>query len=199
MSDHSVSTQATAKRAQILQAAVRLITRDGLGQVKSSIVAREAGVSVGLVHYHFATLDVLIREAFMFADAITLRAMADAAQEAESGREEIELRLFTWLERSEEFEQAWKIWGEFWHAARQQGDIRTLLHTLWDEWLQLIIEVVDRGKQDGSIPARVQSSDAARRLAALLESLGQQLTTGLVTVGDARRLLRGAMDMEFQQ
>jgi TetR/AcrR family transcriptional repressor of bet genes len=188
---------AKSNRALILDAAVRLIGRDGVAQVKSAVVAKEAGVSVGLVHYHFATLDLLAREAFLYADAITIRAMAEAASAATSGREEIDLRLFPWLEGTEEFQQAWEIWGEFWHASRHDDEVRALLRDAWEEWVQLIAEAIDRGKLDGSIGPSVESVDTARRLATLLESLGQQLTTGLIAPDDARGLLRGAIEREF--
>lgn len=197
MSEHSVRTEVKSNRALILDAAVRLIGRDGVAQVKSATVAKEAGVSVGLVHYHFATLDQLAREAFLYADAIAIRAMAEAAGAATSGREEIDLRLFPWLDAAEEFEQAWETWGEFWHAARHDDDVRALLHDCWEEWVQLIVEAIERGRRDGSIGADVDAADAARRLAALLESLGQQLTTGLIAPQDARALLRGAITKEF--
>jgi TetR/AcrR family transcriptional repressor of bet genes len=188
---------AKSNRALILEAAVRVIGRDGVAQVKSAVVAKEAGVSVGLVHYHFATLDQLAREAFLYADAITIRAMAEAASSASSGRQEIDLRLLPWLEGTEEFEQAWEIWGEFWHASRHDDEVHALLRDAWDEWVQLIAEAIERGRVDGSIPQSVQPVEAARRLAALLESLGQQLTIGLITGEDARGLLRGAIEREF--
>jgi AcrR family transcriptional regulator len=186
-----------SNRALILDAAVRVIGRDGVGAVKSAAVAREAGVSVGLVHYHFTTLEQLAREAFLYADAITIRAMAEAANAAESGREEIALRLFPWLEGTDEFRQAWEVWGEFWHAGRHDEEVRALLHGAWVEWVQLIAEAIDRGKRDGSIAVAVESLASARRLAALLESLGQQVTTGLVSLEDARDLLRGALEREL--
>jgi AcrR family transcriptional regulator len=199
LSEHSVRTEAKSNRALILDAAVRLIGRDGVAQVKSAVVAKEAGVSVGLVHYHFATLDQLAREAFLYADAITIRAMAEVAGAAANGREEIDLRLFAWLDATEEFEQAWEIWGEFWHVSRHDDEVRALLHDAWEEWVQLIAEAIERGRSDGSIGADVDALDAARRLAALLESLGQQLTTGLIAPHDARGLLRGAIQREFPQ
>ena len=186
-----------SNRALILDAAVRLIGRHGVGAVKSAGVAREAGVSVGLVHYHFTTLEQLAREAFLYADAITIRAMAEAAGAAESGREEIELRLFLWLEEADEFEQAWEVWGEFWHAGRHDDEVRDLLSESWAEWVQLIADAIDRGKRDGSIAPAVETLASARRLAALLESLGQQVTTGLASLGDARDLLRGALEREL--
>ena len=86
-----------------------------------------------------------------------------------------------WLEGTEEFEQAWEVWGEFWHASRHDEQVRALLRDAWDEWVQLIAEAIDRGRMDGSIPRSVDPVEAARRLAALLESLGQQLTVGLIT------------------
>jgi TetR/AcrR family transcriptional repressor of bet genes len=201
LSEHSVSQSASAEaksnRALILDAAVRLIGREGVAQMKSAAVAKEAGVSVGLVHYHFATLDLLAREAFLYADAITIRAMAEAASSAKSGREEIDLRLFPWLEGTTEFQQAWEVWGEFWHSSRHDEEVRTILNDAWEEWIQLIAEAIERGKADGSISAAVEPADAARRLAALLESLGQQLTMGLIAPEDARGLLRGAIEREF--
>ncbi|MBN1527521.1 MAG: TetR family transcriptional regulator C-terminal domain-containing protein [Thermoleophilaceae bacterium] len=199
MSEHSVRTPATANRALILDAAVRVIGRDGVAQLKSAVVAREAGVSVGLVHYHFDTLDQLAREAFLYADAITLRAMAEAASSSASGREEIDARLFPWLGGSDEFDQAWEVWGEFWHVSRHDEDVRAILRESWDEWVQLIAEAVDRGRRDGSIAEDARPQDAARRLAALLESLGQQLTMELITAEDARGLLRGAIEREFPE
>jgi TetR/AcrR family transcriptional repressor of bet genes len=205
LSEHSVRAGAgtaipaepKSSRALILDAAVRLIGRDGVAQVKSAAVAKEAGVSVGLVHYHFATLGQLAREAFLYADAITLRAMAEAVGAAASGREEIDLRLLAWLDASDEFQQAWEIWAEFWHASRHDDEVRALLHDCWEEWVELIAEAVERGRRDGSIASGIDPVDAARRLAALLESLGQQLTTGLIAPRDARRLLRGAIEMEL--
>jgi AcrR family transcriptional regulator len=197
LSEHSVRTDAKSNRALILDAAVRVIGREGVARLKSAVVAKEAGVSVGLVHYHFDTLEQLGREAFLYADAITIRAMAEAASAAESGRQEIDLRLLPWLEGTEEFQQAWEIWGEFWHASRHDEEVRALLRDAWEEWVQLIAEAVDRGQLDGSIAATVDSVEAARRLAALLESLGQQLTTGLMAPDDARGLLRGAIEREF--
>jgi AcrR family transcriptional regulator len=133
LSEHSVSAATAAKsnRGLILDAAVRLIGRNGVAQVKSAVVAREAGVSVGLVHYHFATLDQLAREAFLYADAIAIRAMAEAASAATSGRDEIDRRLFPWLEGTDEFQQAWEIWGEFWHASRHDEAVRAMLHDSW--------------------------------------------------------------------
>jgi AcrR family transcriptional regulator len=186
-----------SKRALILDAAVRVIGRDGVAQVKSAVVAKEAGVSVGLVHYHFATLDELAREAFLYADAITLRAMTESASTAASGRDEVDRLLFPWLEGTTEFGQAWEVWAEFWHASRHDREVRALLRTAWDEWVQLLAEAIEHGRSDRSVASTVVAVDAARRLVSLLESLGQQIITELMEPEDARGLLRGAIEREL--
>ena len=42
-------------RDKILAAAAECIVRDGLAQVRMAGIARAAGVSSGLLHYHFDT------------------------------------------------------------------------------------------------------------------------------------------------
>jgi AcrR family transcriptional regulator len=47
-------------RTRILAAAADCIVRDGLVNVRMAAIARTAGVSSGLLHYHFATKDQLL-------------------------------------------------------------------------------------------------------------------------------------------
>ena len=49
-------------RTRILEAAVDCIVRDGLAQVRMASIARTAGVSSGLLHYHFDTKELLFGE-----------------------------------------------------------------------------------------------------------------------------------------
>lgn len=52
-----------ASRRAIVQAAIRVLSRDGLAAVTHRAVATEAGVSVALTTYHFGTLDDLLAAA----------------------------------------------------------------------------------------------------------------------------------------
>ncbi len=86
-------------RQNVLEAALRLIAREGLGAVRMRAVAEEAGVSLGVTTYHFATRSDLLSAAFEFhllqtdaaggefseqfatawqADSITLDELSDA-------------------------------------------------------------------------------------------------------------------------
>jgi TetR/AcrR family transcriptional regulator, cholesterol catabolism regulator len=51
------------RQARILEAAVGLLARDGISGVSMRAVAREAGVALGLVNYHFDDKTSLIRAA----------------------------------------------------------------------------------------------------------------------------------------
>ena len=55
--------EAPQGRERLLDAAVRLIAREGIDNVRIARIATEAGVSAGLVHYHFASRDALLEEA----------------------------------------------------------------------------------------------------------------------------------------
>ena len=56
-------SDAPSARERILDAAVRLIAREGIDDVRIARIATDAGVSAALVHYHFASRDALLAEA----------------------------------------------------------------------------------------------------------------------------------------
>jgi AcrR family transcriptional regulator len=60
-------------RAALLAAAARVMDRDGMRGLTYRSVAREAGVSHGLVRHHFGSRDALIREAVLDLAARSLQ------------------------------------------------------------------------------------------------------------------------------
>src|SRR5688572_1444836 len=81
------------RSTSILQATVRVIAAEGLECVTHRRVAEEAGVSLGLTTYYFASRDDLIREAFRYYAAQTLATLAAAGREhrARSAAELVDL------------------------------------------------------------------------------------------------------------
>ena len=78
--------QASAEaRSRILAAAAEVIVRDGLAQVRMASIARAAGVSAGLLHYHFDTKELLFGEVLRYSHArsaeLNQRALADAGDD----------------------------------------------------------------------------------------------------------------------
>lgn len=62
-------------REALLEAVVRVVVRDGPSGVSYRAVAKEAGVTHGLVHYYFGTKDEMVSEAYVWALETELRAM----------------------------------------------------------------------------------------------------------------------------
>lgn len=54
---------ATERRADLIQAAIRVATREGLAATTTRRIAEEAGISVGIVHYCFRSKEELLHEA----------------------------------------------------------------------------------------------------------------------------------------
>ena len=69
MSVPDTVTPATERSVRILEAACRVIVRDGAHGLRMAGVAKEAGVSKALVHYYFATRQELLRSAFAFSES----------------------------------------------------------------------------------------------------------------------------------
>src|SRR5260370_41640560 len=63
---HTVVEQG-GRVAGILDAACRVIVREGAHGLRMASVAQEAGVSKALVHYYFTTRRELLRSAFAFS------------------------------------------------------------------------------------------------------------------------------------
>lgn len=66
-------------RATIVAATLRVLRDEGIGSLTHRAVAREAGVSLALTTYHFATKENLIAEALNLAAAETLEGLREAA------------------------------------------------------------------------------------------------------------------------
>ncbi len=75
----------TDRIAAILEAACRVIARDGAHGLHMQAVADEAGVSKALVHYYFATRQELLRRAFASRRAGPRRRRRGAARRARHG------------------------------------------------------------------------------------------------------------------
>lgn len=60
----SAATSSTAStRDRLIDAAFRVVAREGLEAASVKVIAAEAGVTAGLVHYHFATKEAMLEAA----------------------------------------------------------------------------------------------------------------------------------------
>ena len=81
-----------SKYDRILAAAASVIAEQGLANVRMAGIARAAGVSSGLLHYHFDTKEQLFAEVLTYSsrlsDAITERALERASDQPAGTKKE---------------------------------------------------------------------------------------------------------------
>ena len=67
------------RRAEILAAARRVVLERGLANTRVADIAKATDVSGGLIHYHFATKDILLTEMMRAASTDDIRKLHDIA------------------------------------------------------------------------------------------------------------------------
>ncbi|EHN12783.1 Transcriptional regulator TetR family [Patulibacter medicamentivorans] len=173
-------------RDALLEAATRVIARDGFRGLTYRAVAQEAGVTHGLVSYHFGSRDALVHETL----AALARASIDGASLVpDSGRLEDLARDLVTVAREAPDAQAAQF--ELTLEARRRPALRPEVRALYDGYVDAIAQAL--------ATADVPADPALARLvfAALDGLMLQQLVfedeeETQAALGALRRLLQGA-------
>ncbi len=80
-------------RQRLLRAAAQLIAERGWNGVSTRLVAEQAGVTAGLVHYHFASLQSLLADAALASIREALGGVAEVFAQAGTPEEILDLVL----------------------------------------------------------------------------------------------------------
>lgn len=88
-STNTQESSGPARRAQILAAAVAVFSRQGFASASIKDIAREAGVAPGLVHYYFASKEILVLDAIDAIEGGLLALWITVAGDAEDPLERI--------------------------------------------------------------------------------------------------------------
>ena len=181
----------------ILEAACRVIVREGAHGLRMASVADEAKVSKALVHYYFATRQELLRHAFAFSEERWHTAANAELAVVSTGAARVERMLLVGVEPDLAFSEQRALWNEVWSSLRSDDELRPLVERSYRVWLGRVVDLIEEGQADGSIPAAVESTPAGWRLAAVADGLDSLLYLGLVDREQARELMRGAFAREI--
>jgi len=197
--DDSVSTVSppSERVVAILEAACRVIVREGAHGLRMAAVAAEAGVSKALVHYYFATRRDLLRGAFSWSEERWRAALADRLAAVETGAERVEQALLMSVDPAEPFAGHRALWNEVWSSLRFDDELRPLVESSYRTWLDRLAELVREGRADGSIDGRVDPVETAWRLAALGDGIDSVLYLELLARKQAQALLRNGIRLEL--
>ncbi|HUY60830.1 MAG TPA: TetR/AcrR family transcriptional regulator [Candidatus Dormibacteraeota bacterium] len=169
------------RRREILEAAVTVMSRRDLAEVRLADVAREAGTTPGLVIYYFGSKYRMLTEGLAFAQSRFHSKML-AALDAEAGAGTRLLRL---LELSccagplaspqfrQEWWEDWVLWLKVYGLAVNNPEVAEQRLALERRWHQTLAEVVQAGQASGEF-APVDPVAFTLRLSAFLDGLAIQ-------------------------
>jgi AcrR family transcriptional regulator len=164
------------RREQIVAATVRCLAREGYTRLTMKKVAREAGVSQGILHYYFAGKRAIL--------ASTLEAVSRdldrrvAAAQSRTGRDpaaRLRALVRACLETAVSRPEVWVVFVEFWGEMLHDRRLRTLNAGVYDRTRRLIARLIGEGTRAGRFRA-VHPVRAAAVVLGLVDGVSLQLT-----------------------
>jgi AcrR family transcriptional regulator len=164
------------RRAQMLTAALEVISERGYADTRIADVAERAGVSPALVIYYFKTKDQLLTEAIRrYEDAwyeVGQRRMAELPTAAARIEEIVAMSCLP--EADPEPGSSWQLWLDFWAQAARNDEVATVRRKSDERWRDEIAGLVLSGQAAGEF-REVDARGFAVTLTALLDGLTVQI------------------------
>ena len=163
-------------RARILDAAVKLIAREGINDVRIARIAMEAGVSASLLHYHFASRDALLAEALEHSYELAGDIRTAASEEAVPAAEHLRWMIDQCLPAPGSLHDDWMLWVELWLHAARRPELRPTAARLYARMHAWFAEAIATGEERGefTVDDRERTID---RLLALIDGYGIRTLT----------------------
>ena len=135
--------QVEQRRAELLEAARQVVLERGLSHTRVADVAAATKVSGGLIHYHFATKDVLLTEMLRHEaerDIAKARRLATGSGDPLQRLDRV-MREFVPSSRND---QTWVLWIDAWGAGLRDETLRSISEELDAAWNEMLFIVITR-------------------------------------------------------
>lgn len=114
---------APSRREAILQAAIDCIAEDGYNGTSTTAIAKRAGVSRALIHYHYASKEKLAEEAWSFA-LDRQRRETIQTEATRPGLERVARSFAMHFNRDNPYAVPSRFWLEYWAQASRIEELR---------------------------------------------------------------------------
>jgi AcrR family transcriptional regulator len=167
--DHGSPSIREANVETFLDAAERLLIREGAAGISTRQLAREAGQNHGLVHYYFGSVDELLLQTLeRFTERVLERQRA--MYEAEKPFAEKWRTAIGFIE--EDLASGYpKVWAELEAIAWNKPEVRDRLNRVNERWRSLLRDAVAKAIDEYDLDARF----SAEALAALVMQFNKSL------------------------
>jgi AcrR family transcriptional regulator len=185
------------RREQLIAAAARVIARSGYDAATVRDVAREAGVSTGVIAYYFEGKDDLFAHVLRSASRAFRTRLESARDAAETPRGRLLALAEAATPSDEEAVRAHALWIDFWARAARDPALAGLTVRLYDGWRSEIADAVRDGQRAGAFRADADPDAFARGYAAAADGLATHvvLHRGTVTPRDMRAACAALVDV----
>ena len=183
---------AAEARTRILAAAAVCIVRDGLAKVRMAGIAREAGVSAGLLHYHFDTKEQLFAEVLTYSHRLSSVLNQELLQRTGNDAPQ---RLSAFLDRclpsDERLAHEWLLWQELDLLCLRQPELAKVGADLYEDLYSSVAAIITDGIGTGDFTTALAPRMVAETAVALCDGLGARVLANdpNLTLADARATL----------
>jgi AcrR family transcriptional regulator len=184
------------RRQAIVDAALTVARRQGLGATTVRDVAAEMGTSSGLIHHYFDSMDEVLATAFEFAAGGDLERARAAIAVEPTATDQLDAFIRSYAPAQSDWTM--QLWLDAWSEASRRPALQQVSRRLNREWQTLVGEIIERGVADGEFVS-AEPGAAAWRLLSVLDGLALQVVAhdALITRDDVVDWTRAAASREL--
>jgi AcrR family transcriptional regulator len=164
---------AAVRRLQIIEATRRVVLRKGFHRVTTQDIANEAGVSAGIPHHYFSSLDAILFATLEHVAEEMRLFVVDEIGRVETPRAKIEAYVMGESPRHQLIREGWLVWLEYWADAIRDPRLAEFHRRRYGWWRDRLTTTISEGIADGSF-RRVDVEDFVCHLIGLVDGLSIQ-------------------------
>ena len=164
---------APVRREEIVHATIRCLARDGYSGLRMKEVAREAGVSQGILHYYFESKRAILLAALHKVLDDLNRRVGPALAAAPDARAQLGAVIRSFLTLADENREFWVVFVEFWGEMMHDRELSQVNAALYRRLRRTLGAIVARGVR-AKLFRKVEPEDAGSVVLALVDGISLQ-------------------------
>ena len=131
------------RKLQILQTAIKIIADSGYGSLTMRALARESGIKLGALQYHFRTREVMLRALVTYIAAEYKKNFQLVNLDTDS-LDIDELLTFLLIDPVEGLFQEDRLWPQLWGMMLVEPLVADLVDDIYREYIQIFEKMLER-------------------------------------------------------
>ncbi len=163
---------------RIRAAACRALAKRGLARARIADIAREAEVSSAVVHYYFRSKDEVLLSAMQWASEQLKKTLDWILTDSSDPLTQLRLILSVSAPVNDGLRDEYMLWLDFWSLVRIDAKYLPECEAMSASWKSIVIDVLQRGVEQGVFRPEVPVEDIAQMYVSLSESFAYRCVIG---------------------